>query len=417
MPLLPRPELNNIPTVTHGGPNYSELESMGLSADHMLDFSVCCNPYPPPAAVRKSLQGLKINLYPDSQSLALRLKLSQKLGVPVENLLAGNGSTELIRLIALAYFNKGDRVLIPCPTYSEYETASRIAGAEVINYQMEWQKTESETMKGLLAAVRKYRPKAVFLCNPNNPTGQFFNRKQIETLISNLGDALLILDEAYINFVDEAYIDSLDEALPNSLDEAYINSVAKPHANSADDVNTISSGEALPNFVNESLYSQSLIDLGNIIFLRSLTKDYGLAGLRLGYAAAGVNIINTLRLVCPPWNVNSGAQQAGIAVLDAEAYLIQCQKRIRQAKLYLIRELNKLGLTTLPSKTNFILLKVMSGKTFRQSLMKEGIIVRDCASFGLPGYVRIASRTFIECRKLIGTINRLQEKGELNAGV
>jgi len=355
--------------VTHGGPYYSDLQSLSLSADRILDFSVCCNPYPPPAAVRKSLQGLKINLYPDSQSLELRLKLSQKLGVPIENLLAGNGSTELIRLIASAYFNKGDLVLIPCPTYGEYETASRIAGAEVINYQMEWQKPESETIKGLIAAVRKYRPKAVFLCNPNNPTGQYFSRKDIETLISNLGDALLILDEAYINFVDEPWA------------------------------------------------SHSLINIANLIAIRSMTKDYGLAGLRLGYAIAKPDIINTLRRVCPPWNVNSAAQQAGIAVLEAEDFLKFSQKRIRQAKLYLIKELNKIGFTTLPSKANFFLLKVSNVKTFNQTLMNQGILVRDCASFGLPEYVRLAPRTLTDCRKLISTIKRLQQKGELNAGV
>ena len=366
--------------MTHGGPYYSDLRSLSLSADHMLDFSVCCNPYPPPAAVRKSLQGLKINLYPDSQSLELRSKLSQKLGVPIENLLAGNGSTELIRLIASAYFNKGDRVLIPCPTYGEYALAARIAGAEVINYQMEWQKTESETIKGLLAAIRKYRPKAVFLCNPNNPTGQYFGRKDIETLISNLGDALLILDEAYINFLDTAIADPM-------------------------------------NFADGLRSSLSLIDLGNIIFLRSLTKDYGLAGLRLGYAVAGVDITNALSQVCPPWNVNGAAQQAGIAALDSENYLTQSQKKIRQAKLYLITELNKIGFTTMPSKTNFFLLKVMNAKAFRQTLMNQGILVRDCASFGLPEYVRLAPRTVTDCRKLIGTLKRFQQKGEMNGGI
>ncbi len=169
--------------------------------------------------------------------------------------------------------------------------------------------------------------------------------------------------------------------------------------------------------MDEPWSSLPLIDLGNIIFLRSLTKDYGLAGLRLGYAAARVDIINALRLVCPPWNVNSAAQQAGNAALDTEDYLKQSQKRIRQSKLFLIRELTRLGFPPLPSKTNFFLLKVKNGKAFRLSLVKEGILVRDCASFGLPEYIRIAPRTYTDCRKLISTMKRLQQKGELNAGV
>lgn len=365
MPLLPRPELNNILTGTHGGPDYSEIKSSGLSFDRILDFSVCCNPYPPPQTVRKSLQSLKINLYPDSQCGELRSKLSQKLNISVDNILAGNGTTELIRLIALAYFNKGDRVLIPGPTYGEYEIASSIAGAEIVKCPLEWQKSQIETLKSLLEAIRKYSPKAVFLCNPNNPTGQYFSRADIESIISNLGDALLILDEAYINFVDEAW-------------------------------------PSLP-----------LINRGNIIILRSMTKDYGLAGLRLGYAVTRIDIIKVLRLVCPPWNVNSAAQQAGIAVLDAEDFLKQSQKRIRQSKQFLIKELRRIGLTPWPSQTNFFLIKVGSGKSFRQTLLRHGILVRDCASFGLPAYIRIAPRTLTDCRKLINSIKRLQPEGEL----
>jgi histidinol-phosphate aminotransferase len=239
----------------------------------------------------------------------------------------------------------------------------------VIECPIEWRKNESETLKELIGAINTHRPKAVFLCNPNNPTGQYFSRKDIETLISNLGDTLLILDEAYVNFVDKPW-------------------------------------SSLP-----------LIDLGNIIILRSMTKDYGLAGLRLGYAVAGVNIINTLHLVCPPWNVNSAAQQAGIAALDAEDFFKQSLRRIQQAKLYLIRELNKIGLTTLPSKTNFFLLKVRNGKAFRQNLMKQGVLVRDCTSFGLPEHVRLAPRTLTDCQKLIVIINKLHEKGGLIAGI
>ncbi len=365
MPLQPRPEINNIIAGTHGGPDFSEIKSSGVSFDRILDFSVCCNPYPPPATVRKSLRSLKINLYPDSQCCELRSKLSQKLGISTANILAGNGTTELIRLIALAYFNKGDRVLLPGPTYGEYEIASRIAGAEIINCPLEWRESRTAALKNLGEAILKYYPKAVFLCNPNNPTGQYFSREEIEIIISNLKDTLLILDEAYINFVDEAW-------------------------------------PSIP-----------LMNRGNIIILRSMTKDYGLAGLRLGYALAGVNVINNLRRVCPPWNVNCAAQQAGLAVLDTEDFLKQSQKRIRQSKQFLIKELSRIGLTPLPSQTNFFLIKVGSGKSFRLALLRHGILVRDCSSFGLPEYIRIAPRTLTDCRKLIEVIKRLQQEGEL----
>ena len=259
------------------------------------------------------MQNLKLNSYPDSQTSELRSKLSQKLGISVDNILVGNGTTELIRLIALAYFNKGDRVLIPKPTYGEYEIASRIAGTEIVEFQWEWRENDLIKIKDLQDVIRNYCPKAVFLCNPNNPTGHYLSREEIEIVMSNLDDTLLILDEAYINFVDEAW-------------------------------------SSIP-----------LINRGNIIILRSMTKDYGLAGLRLGYAMAGEDVINTLRLVCPPWNVNIAAQKAGIAALDSEEFLKQSKRKIRQANQFLISELRRIGLDPLPTKTNFFLVKVACG--------------------------------------------------------
>ncbi len=255
--------------------------------------------------------------------------------------------------------------MITSPTYGEYETASRIAGAEVIKCFLNWSENETEPFKDLREALLKYRPKAVFLCNPNNPTGQYFSLAEIEPIVSSLDDTLLILDEAYLNFVEDSW-------------------------------------PSIP-----------LINRGNITILRSMTKDYGLAGLRLGYAVAGAEIITNLRRVCPPWNVNAAAQGAGLAALNTDDFLKQSQKRIRQSKQFLISELSRIGLYPLPSRTNFFLIKVGNGKAFRKALLRHGILVRDCASFGLTDYIRIAPRTLSDCRKLIEVVKRLQQEGEL----
>jgi histidinol-phosphate aminotransferase len=366
LPLLPRPELKNMPVGTHGGPDYSEIQALELDIDRILDFSVCCNPYPPPPSVRASLRSLNINSYPDPQSGELRSLLSQKLAISMDRILVGNGTTELIRLIGSAYFNIREKVLIVTPTYGEYEIAGRIAGAEILEYRWEWQKSDSVNIKELREAIGRCHPKAVFLCNPNNPTGYYLGREEIASLVSNLDDGLLILDEAYINFVDRPW-------------------------------------SSLP-----------LLNRAGIIILRSMTKDYGLAGLRLGYALAGEDIIHTLSRVCPPWNVNSAAQKAGIAVLEAEDYLKQSQNRIRTAQQFLIKELSRLGLTPLPSETNFFLVKAPGGgKSFRKTLLRQGFLVRDCSSFGLSEYVRIAPRTLTDCRKLINAIKKLRNEGSL----
>jgi histidinol-phosphate aminotransferase len=274
--------------------------------------------------------------------------------------LAGSGTTELIRLIALAYFGKGDRVLILKPTYGEYELACRLAGAEIVEQRARerdgfWLSTEETT--GL---IKQHRPKGVFICNPNNPTGQYFSRAEVETVLAGCEDSLLILDEAYVTFVDQRW---------SSLD---------------------------------------LIRQGNVVILRSMTKDYSLAGLRLGYAIAGEEIISTLRRVRPPWNVNIAAQKAGIEAINANGYLVECREKLRQSQEYLVERLCRLGLPPLPTKANFFLIKVGDGKAFRQALLKQGILVRDCASFGLPEYVRIAPRTMTECQKLVSAIRALK---------
>jgi len=144
-----------------------------------------------------------------------------------------------------------------------------------------------------------------------------------------------------------------------------------------------------------------------------MTKDYALAGLRLGYAIAHQEIIDALHRVRLPWNVNVVAQKAGVIALKDTEYLKRCESKIRQAKQFLINELSQIGFELLPSKTNFFLVKVGDGKSFRNALLRHGIMVRDCASFGLPEYVRIAPRTMPECQKLIDTIQALKREGEL----
>ena len=369
MSLHPRPEIENIKVCYHGGLDYAELGAMGLAPEDIVDFSVCCNPFMPPPAVRKILNSIAINHYPDSESTELRQCLSQKLGVAPDNILAGNGAVELIRLIALTYFRPGDPILILKPTFGEYEVACQIVGAEVIEQRGRVEEDFLLRIEETVNLIQQHRPRGVFVCNPNNPTGQYLSRQEVKTILDTCGDSLLILDEAYITFVDNGWL---------SLD---------------------------------------LIRRGNVIILRSMTKDYALAGLRLGYAIANEEIINALHRVCPPWNVNIVAQKAGVIAARNDNFLEQFKQRIKQPKQFLTNELRRIGLPPLPSKANFFLVRVGDGKVFRQALLRHGILVRDCASFGLPEYVRIALRTMPECRKLITAIQKLKYKGELNAGI
>jgi len=361
--LQPRPELENLKVCHHGGINYAELRAVGITPEAVLDFSVCSNPFTSPPGVKKILNTIAIEQYPDSEATELRQRLSEKLGVTPENILAGSGVVELIRLIALTYFRQGEPVLILEPTFGEYEVACQIAGAKPVKQWMKAEDNFAPKIEETANLIRQHRPRAVFICNPNNPTGKYLSKQEIETILTASTDSLLILDEAYINFI------------------------------------------------NNSWSAIALISQGNVIILRSMTKDYALAGLRLGYAVANKEIINSLRRVRPPWNVNLIAQKAGVIALEDVDYLKQSQKKIKQAKQYLIDELCRLGFSPLPSDTNFFLVRVANAKEFRTALLKHGILVRDCTSFGLPEHIRIAPRTMPECQKLIGAIKVLKHKG------
>lgn len=367
MPLHPRPEVESLEVCPHGGPNHDELAAMGLTPDGVVDFSVCSNPFPPPPGVREILHTVAISCYPDSEATEFRQCLSQRLAVAPDNILAGNGAVELIRLIALTYFRNGDSVLILEPTFGEYEVACHIAGAEVFKQWVSADEGFAPRIKETVSLIRQRRPKGVFICNPNNPTGKYLSRREVEMILDTLRDGLLILDEAYIAFIDGSWA---------SID---------------------------------------LISRGNVVIVRSMTKDYALAGLRLGYAIASQEIITALRRVCPPWNVNVVAQKAGVIALGDKDYLERCQQEIRQAKQFLISQLCRIGFTLVPSSTNFFLVRVGDANAFHTALLKCGILVRDCTSFGLPEYVRIAPGTMPECQKLIATIQALKHNGELDA--
>jgi histidinol-phosphate aminotransferase len=358
--LPPKPEIEKLKVCPHGGINYAELKAMGLTPEAVLDFSVCSNPFMPPPGVRKTLDTTAIEQYPDSETTDLRHKLAPKLGVTAGNIMAANGSVELIRLIALTYFGQEDSVLILEPTFGEYEVACQIVGAEVVKQRGKAEDNFAPRLEETTDLIKQRRPRGIFICNPNNPTGKYLSRQQIEGILEANSDGLLILDEVYIAFVEKSW---------PSID---------------------------------------LISQGNVVILRSMTKDYALAGLRLGYALAGPEIIDNLRRVRPPWNVNILAQKAGAIALEDIVYLERSKRKVREAKQFLTNELCRLDFQLLPSDAHFFLMRVGNAKKFRTALLKHGILVRDCASFGLPEYIRIAPRTMPDCRKLIAAIKTVK---------
>ena len=365
MSFQPKRTLARLKTCPHGGIDFTELRTLGIKSEDIIDFSVSTNPFMPPPGILESIQITDFDRYPDSKCTELTYRLAEKLGLLPGRICIGSGTTELIRHIAMTYFRNRDRILILEPTYGEYEIASLLANTRLLKYQAHEEDNFTPNISDIKSFVRKYHPRAVFICNPNNPTGKYLSRQEIEEIVNEMEESLLILDEAYASFVRESW---------NSF---------------------------------------HLTERENIIILRSMTKDYSLPGLRLGYAVACPEIINSIHLTLPPWNVNGIAQRAGIVVLEQEEYLRQSLERVREAKQFLTDEISRLGFKIVSSDTHYFLVRVGNASNYRLSLLKHGILVRDCTSFGLPEYIRISPRTLPECKKLIDSISNLTPGGNI----
>ncbi len=342
----------------HGGTNIAELRSLGLRPEDVLDFSASINPLGPSPGVTQAMGAVDLAAYPDTECTALREALAAKLGVPTAQILVGNGSTELIHLTARAYLNSGDTVAIFVPTFGEFEAACRMQGAQALSIVACEDNGFCWNIEQAAGDIAEQMPSLVFLCNPNNPTGRYLGEEDVRRIARALPKgSLLLLDEAYLPFVDSQW-------------------------------------DSLP-----------LLDMGNVALLRSMTKDYALTALRLGYMLAPPKVVERVKAQQHSWSVNALAQAAGIAALSDEQRVIDGRKEVQVAKRYLLGELGAMGLKCAPSAANFVLVKVGDAYALRRALMKHHhISVRDCTSFGLPDYIRVGIRTLNDCKRLVAAL-------------
>lgn len=359
----------------HGGIRPAELRALGLNPADALDFSACVSPLGPPAGLWAALQAVDLTAYPDPECLELREALSRHTGADPDTILVGNGSTELIHILARASLSPpragcANAVLLLTPTYGEYAGAGALAGAELLTLAAQRNRDFAWDLEQAAALIQSRRPSLVFLCNPNNPTGGYWSRGETAALAAAVAQAggLLVLDEAYINFVADAW-----DAM----------ALQGPAGGTGD----------------------------NLVILRSMTKDYALTGLRLGYALASPAVTKRLAARQPDWSVNAPAQAAGLVALADADYLPQARAAVAAAKDCLTRELTAQGYGILPSAANFLLVSVGHGAAVRERLMRRGLFVRDCASFGLPDCIRIGLRPLPDCQRLAAAM------GEICSGI
>ena len=287
------------------------------------------------------------------------------------NVIVGNGSTEIIHLLTRAWIGAppagcSANALLLTPTYGEYDGAVRISGGTVTTLTATRCRDDfTWDTSAVAAAIAAERPALTFICNPNNPTGALLGRDQLSRIadaVAGVG-GLLVVDEAYIN-LSERRVD------------ADMIELATRH--------------------------------GSVITLRSMTKDYALTALRLGYAVAAAPVIARLAALQPDWSVNGLAQAAGLVAIADTAYLERARQAVAASRYCVVERLSALGIRCYPAEANFVLAQVGDAADLRDRLARRGLFVRDCTSFGLPDCIRIGLRPVADCIQLADAIADLQ---------
>lgn len=350
---------------SHGGNVYDVPPASG----EWLDFSANINPLGLSPQIMAAIQGAlpQIIHYPDPAGRELKRALAEYYQLPSDAIALGNGAAEFFYVFFHGF--RPRRVLLPIPSFSEYERAARAAGAEVVYYPLLAQDSFRLSVDSLARSLADVD--CVILGNPNNPTGNLLYAEELALLVeaAEKTGAMVVVDESFLDF-------RIDE-------EKY---TVRP----------------------------LLAEKKNLLLLRSLTKFYAIPGLRLGFAAAAPELIRRLEENKDPWNVNLLAQKAGVAALSDREYQLAAQAFVRQEKQWLAEELKGIdGITIFEPTVNFILFHVAPpwpvGRAVCEALRQRGILLRDCANYpGLEArYLRTAVRTREENRRFIAALHEV----------
>jgi histidinol-phosphate aminotransferase len=357
-PLPINPNLKNLPTYQPGRPIEEVAHELGLPTDSILKVASNENPFGPSplavAALQKAIAGA--NLYPDGNAFYLKQKLAEKLGVEPVNLILGNGSNEIIEFVAHALLAPGADVVVSQFCFAIYPIVAKMFGANVITVPA---KNYGHDLPAMLKAIT-LQTRIVFVANPNNPTGTLAPREEVIKFVNDVpDDVLFVMDEAYIEFLDDA-----------------VDLVA-------------------------------LVRLGarkNLILMRTFSKIYGLAGLRIGYGIADSEFVSALEKVRQPFNINSLAQTAALAALGDDEHVRKTRMNNFAGLEFFERVFRDLKLEFVPSFANFILVRVSDGQRVFEAMQKQGVIVRPMGGYQLPEWIRISVGTPRENERSLGAL-------------
>ncbi len=341
-----RQSLEKISPYVPGKPIDDVKRELGL--ERVIKLASNENPLGCSPMAKKAVTDMLENpaLYPDGNCTELRNELSQVFGLKPQQFVFGAGSNEIISFIAQVFINPGDESIMPVPSFLWYEIAVRTMDGVVVEVPLKNHRHDLDAMKASITD----KTKVIWLCNPNNPTGTLFTQEELLNFLKDVPkNIIVVLDEAYYEFVT-------DSAYPQSVPLL----------------------ESYPN----------------LIILRTFSKVYGLASLRVGYGMTSIEIAGYLNRVRPPFNINTLAQAAALASIRDSEFKQRSHESNRAGKEYLYEQFTQMGLEYIPTETNFMMVNVRTdGMEVFRKLLQKGVIIRFDPGFGMPEWIRVTIGT------------------------
>ena len=354
-------QLATLPVYVPGRPIEEVAREHGLEPSTVIKVASNENPLGPSPKALAAMRGVldQLHLYPDGSSFYLKRALAEKLAVEPSQIVLGNGSNEVLEMIGHAFLEPGAEVVVSQYCFAVYPIVTALFGAKLVTVP-----ARPDLGADIPAMLRAITPatRVLFLANPNNPTGNLASREEISILLAGVpSHVLLVLDEAYIEYLNDP-IDCL-----------------------------------------------SLVRAGvqpNVMLVRTFSKIFGLAGLRLGYGIGSTAVIAGIERTREPFNINSIAQAGALAALEDREHLAQTRALNREGLAYLQGVFRKLSLDYVPTQANFLLVKVGDGQRVFAAMQKEGVITRPMGGYGLGEWLRISVGSMPENRRCAATLAR-----------
>ena len=322
------------------------------------------NPLGPPPGAQEVIRKFfppKGAIYPSGDSYCLRREIAALHNIDPEQILVGNGANEVISFVIKAFCEKGDNIITADKTFAVYEWVATFSGIEARVIPLVREGFDDQAM---LRAIDEHT-KIIFVCNPNNPTGTYWSKDTLTDFLDTVdGKQIVVIDEAYFEFVEAA-------DFPNGM-----------------------------TFLDQ---------YPNVVVFRTFSKMYGLAGLRIGYLAGDLNVVDMIRRTCVVYSVNGIAQEAACAALrDSTNHIQRTRNLIRESKTFICEELARMGLPLIVGEGNFLIARLPGSDTLAyRKLMREGVMIRPMTGFRYPNHIRITLAQMEAMEAFVGALKKI----------